>query len=226
MYSSYNHHLSVEITSTDNEIQRLENYLTTLNNSIKQIEDLPSIGVQYKAILNSYKVDKKGIEKKISNLTIKKIELTSNVVTLEEYKFIARAFNKSITQRMIETGYKLKIGGFGSLRIVSRRKIDQVKRRVDWGVSNRFKKQIEEKGQIPFKAIYEEIDGKKVKVGDNGGVEWLIKRTSPYEIFWIWEKVGCYIINQSLYKMNFTKHMKLAINTLASKDPSIFIRYI
>lgn len=229
MYTAYNHNICVEILSINEELKKLNDslvYITSFLNELKiKITESPLFS-HYKAMFNSYSITKSNIDKRIAQITKRKEELLASKVSIEEYKFIVRTFNKLITKRIIETGYKLKIGNLGAIRIRSDRKVDSVKRRINWGISNKNKELIEQRGGIPFKATYEIIDGKKTKVGDNGGEKWLIKHTNPYEIFWCWDKRGSNLLNQSLYKLNFTKHMKLAINTAAKNDPSIFTRFI
>lgn len=227
MYTSYNHHICVEIVTIDNELKNLNDSLVYINSILKQIENTPDQTIYHKALLKNYSLIKNNTTKRIDGLEKRRNYLREGKVNCEEYKFIARLFNKLITKHIIDTGYKLKISELGTIRIKSVRKIDNVRRRINWGLSNKIKKSIEDKGGTPFKAEYEIVNGKKVKINDNGGEMWLVKHDTPYEILWYWEKLSsCHIFNQSLYKLSFTKHMKLAINTAAKENPSMFVRFI
>jgi hypothetical protein len=111
-------------------------------------------------------------------------ERKNTKLSFKEFREIVYLFNRLAMTEVIETGKSLDLGyHLGSLSV------NKVKRRVrksingnyytsiNWGESNKLKKQILEEGKVPLQYLK---DDRGVIIGDNGGVPWQIYHTDEY----------------------------------------------
>lgn len=121
--------------------------------------------------------------------------LNKKIKVFKVYAFVLNNFNKLISNEILKgesfnLGYRL-----GTIRIQKKKRYkgsEKVEsfdphnyKVVNWGESNKLRKEIEAKGLIPYKSIKDE-NGKII--GNNGGVEWMIYFTDDFSYWWYWQK--------------------------------------
>lgn len=86
-------------------------------------------------------------------------------ISFQLYKKIIRKFNNKVIDKIVHENYHfVPFPSFGGISVI---KNHNERKRVNWGVSNRNKKEILMRGEIP----YIKADAEKIK--DYKGVEWL-----------------------------------------------------
>ena len=146
--------------------------------------------------------------------------LKSNIIPEKVFKQVLRAFNQGIVDAILKTGYEYTFGSsVGSLVVRGLPRGD--KKVVDWGKSYVKKKEILANGSIPFKAVY---DDKLNKIGDNGGIPWLVYFTNQLEYWWYWCKRGSNTENMTFYGFTPT-FTNIKLLNEHKKDPVFTMNY-
>lgn len=151
-----------------------------------------------KRILNMFIEVKRNINKnviKIEELNKLKIDSSLSIKVLSK-------FNTLIVDHML-TGYIFNLGyNLSFIRIKGRDVSLRKKKKIDWGKSNKTKKELLESGQIPYEVTERDEKGQILK--DNGGVFWLSYHNKPIEYLWHWAKGRVPFPNKYFYKFKPT----------------------
>ena len=122
---------------------------------------------------------------------------------------ICHEFNMMIIDYILE-GKEFNMGNNLSTLSIIRRDRDPRSPRLDWGESNKYKKQLLEEGQL----LYNAETGK--------GVKWHIYHTDEFYCKYYWRKGKCKIKNKSVYRFDATRGIKgnkeKLINLLKTDD--------
>lgn len=134
----------------------LRAYLLSLGNNI-------SYKFKLKSLINTYKHEL---------LDYNLFSIIYNMINLNIIKYILKGEVYSFGK------------GVGNLYI-ARREMDGKKRkyRIDWNKSKKYKEKLIAEGKTPYKAIYDE---KGNKIGDNGGIEWIVRHVNEEDIWIMW----------------------------------------
>lgn len=181
---------NIQILLKRNE-EFINNYLNInlkellLIDNIKQTKNIkyPNIPVYYKGkkanfiaikmYIDSYVLLNQNIiscEKQIKNLK-------KNIIPFKIFKFIIQEGNNFLISKVIEENYELNINGhFGIIKVT---KNSSNKKRVNWGVSNKNRAEIEKRGGIPYKKE------DALKNPDYKGEKWLVLHPSE-DLFLDW----------------------------------------
>lgn len=128
-------------------------------------------------------------------------------LTFQQYKEILNAFNKRVTEAVLE-GHKISLGGYLSFVYIQR-----VKRKFELNPDDTLKK-----------PSINQYETKKLKAeGINKNVYW----TTPYYFRWNWKKVFCSVKGKSAWKFTPTKGVggtKTMLGKLL-KDETTHIRF-
>jgi hypothetical protein len=122
---------------------------------------------------------------------------------------VCHEFNMMIIDYMLE-GKEFNMGNNLSTLSIIRRDRDPRSPRLDWGESNKYKKELLEEGQL----LYNSETGK--------GVKWHIYHTDEFYCKYYWRKGKCKIKNKSVYRFDATRGIKgnkeKLINLLKTDD--------
>ena len=111
------------------------------------------------------------------------------------YTSIVQEFNIMIIDYILE-GKEFNMGNNLSTLSIIRRERDPRSPRLDWGESNKYKKELLEEGQ----GLYDANTGK--------GVRWHIYHTDEFYCKYYWRKGKCKIPNKSVYRFDATRGLK------------------
>lgn len=111
------------------------------------------------------------------------------------FKDICSDFNIMIMNYILE-GKEFNMGSNLSTISIIRRDRDPRSPRIDWGESNKYKKELLDEG----KKLYDS------KTGD--GVKWYIYHTDAFYCRYYWRKGKCKISNKSVYRFDPTRGLK------------------
>ena len=111
------------------------------------------------------------------------------------YTNIVQEFNIMIMDYILE-GKEFNMGNNLSSLSIIRRDRDPRSPRLDWGESNKYKKELLEEGQN----LYDSETGK--------GVKWHIYHTDEFYCKYYWRKGKCKIPNKSVYRFDATRGLK------------------
>lgn len=169
---------------------------------------------------------------KRGNIRIKKLE--DSLVSQEGYRLFLITFNELIADAIIHKGYEYNfLGGISSIFIKRKKryfKDDKAEglttvhnnRVVNWGESNKKKKEIIARGGTPYQAVK---DGNFNILSDNGGEKWLVYFEDDYSFWVAWDKVNSRVSNKFLYSFVPTK--PLIKNLIkATQDETIVCNYL
>ena len=111
------------------------------------------------------------------------------------FRDICSEFNIGIMDYILE-GKEFNLGSNLSSISVTRQDRDPRNPRIDWGESNKYRKELLEEG----KDIYDASTGK--------GESWFIYHTDPFYCKFYWNKGRCKIKNKSVYRFDATRGIK------------------
>ena len=111
------------------------------------------------------------------------------------FRDICEEFNMLIIEYILE-GKEFNMGNNLSTISIIRRDRDPRSPRIDWGESNKYKKQLLEEDQ----KLYNPNTGK--------GVKWHIYHTDDFYCKYYWRKSKCKITNKSVYRFDATRGIK------------------
>ena len=108
---------------------------------------------------------------------------------------IIQEFNIMIMDYILD-GKEFNMGNNLSTLSIVRRDRDPRSPRLDWGESNKYKKELLEEGQL----LYNSETGE--------GVKWHIYHTDEYYCKYYWRKGKCKVPNKSVYRFETTRGVK------------------
>jgi hypothetical protein len=108
---------------------------------------------------------------------------------------ICHEFNMLILDYILD-GKSFNMGNNLSSLSIIRRERDPRSPRIDWGESNKYKKELLEEDQD----LYDNITGK--------GVKWHIYHTDSFYCKYYWNKGKCKLKNKSVYRFDATRGVK------------------
>tara|TARA_R110000824_G_scaffold400712_1_gene609127 strand:+ start:1533 stop:2006 length:474 start_codon:yes stop_codon:yes gene_type:complete len=108
---------------------------------------------------------------------------------------VCHEFNMLIIDYILE-GKEFNMGNNLSTLSIIKRDRDPRSPRLDWGESNKYKKQLLEEGQL----LYNAETGK--------GIKWHIYHTDEFYCRYYWRKGKCKIKNKSVYRFDATRGIK------------------
>ena len=125
------------------------------------------------------------------------------------FKNLCEEFNMIIINYILE-GKEFNMGNNLSTLSIVKQARDPRSPRIDWGESNKYKKELLEEGQ----SLYNSDTGK--------GVKWYIYHTDEFYCKYYWRKGKCKIPNKSVYRFDATRGLKgnkeKLINLLKTDD--------
>lgn len=150
------------------------------------------------------------VNKLIGRSEIAAERIKARVVPANVFKFALRSFNQKLGDALVEKGYEFSFGsGVGSIRVKGV-EIDHSKRKeINWGESNKRKKEILARGGVPKKA---ERDENLKIIGDNGGEEWLVFFTRDINYWLYWNKAYAQVDNLTYYSFSPSIFLKARLN--------------
>ena len=108
---------------------------------------------------------------------------------------ICSEFNIMIINYVLE-GKEFNMGNNLSTLSIIRKDRDPRSPRIDWGESNKYKKELLEEG----KDLYNSETGK--------GIKWHIYHTDSFYCKYYWRKGKCKVSNKSVYRFDATRGLK------------------
>lgn len=148
----------------------------------------------------------------IYDLCLEKEYIISSL-TYNEFNKIVRDFNKEIADKILK-GYKFqpgfRLGLFNIVRDIRRGQT------IDWGASNKLKKEILAKGEI----LYD-------KEKNPEGKEWLLYYLDNEYFKWKWSKIGTakYTPNILFFMFRASSRNRRIIGKIVREDKSIIDNY-
>lgn len=143
------------------------------------------------------------INKQLSAINEELSEIEDYIVDEELFRDIICSFNDLVSDAIVYEGYKFKLGGgLGVLKIKEVLCDTRVKKRVNWGESNKKKQEILSRGGTPFKVTERDESGKPI--ADNGGEHWIIFWTITRDYLWHWSKNRNIVHNSAYYRFDPT----------------------
>lgn len=131
------------------------------------------------------------------------IEVNECIIGEELFRDIICTFNNNISDEIVYHGYTFKLGlGLGIIKIKRVLCNTRTKKRINWGESNKCKKELILQGKTPFKVL--ERDGNRKPVRDNGGEHWMIFWNDDHDYIWHWSKNRNIVHNSAYYKFSPT----------------------
>ena len=125
------------------------------------------------------------------------------------FKDICGHFNMFIIDKILE-GKEFNMGNNLSTISIIRKERDPRSPRIDWGESNKYKKELIKNGKV----LYNSKTGK--------GKKWHIYYTDDFYCKYYWKKGKCRIPNKSVYRFDPTRGLKgnkeKLINMLKTDD--------
>jgi len=109
------------------------------------------------------------------------------------YKNICQDFNQQIMLHLIEDAGKFDMGYRLSTLSILRMRRNYSNPQVDWGASNKFKEELQAKGEKLYDA----------KTGE--GTKWLIYHDEDWYCRFYWKKKHCVVPNKIVYKFVATR---------------------
>jgi len=111
------------------------------------------------------------------------------------FKDICEEFNIMIMDYILD-GKEFNMGNNLSTLSIIRRDRDPRSPRLDWGESNKYKKELLEEGQ----KLYDSETGE--------GIKWHIYHTDEFYCKYYWRKGKCKVKNKSVYRFDATRGVK------------------
>lgn len=161
-------------------------------------ENLIELETKVKRLVNAFVA----IKKRLSEIDYRTLELKNFSVDSSVFNNVIGSFNKNIIDEILR-GYSFNFGySISYIKIlgvdVSKRK----KKKVDWGNSNKNKKEIISRGGIPYEVLERDKEGKILL--DNSGEHWMVYHNKSIEYLWHWAKGRAPFQNKYFYKFKPT----------------------
>ena len=118
-----------------------------------------------------------------------------NEIDKSLFKDICEEFNIMIMDYILD-GKEFNMGNNLSTLSIIRRDRDPRSPRLDWGESNKYKKELLEEGQ----KLYDSETGE--------GIKWHIYHTDEFYCKYYWRKGKCKVKNKSVYRFDATRGVK------------------
>lgn len=142
------------------------------------------------------------VKRRISKIELKLKEVEGLKIDPKDFTKIIGDFNSKIVDEILK-GYSYNLGySLSYLRIKGRDVTLRKKKKIDWGKSNKYKKEIIEAGGIPYEVLERNEKGEIIK--DNGGTYWLAYHNKTIEYLWHWAKGRTALPNKYFYKFKPT----------------------
>ncbi len=148
--------------------------------------------------------------------------IDSGIITAKVYKAIIKKFNSKILDWLLRGGYLLRVKGLSFIAVRTKENLS-TKRRIDWGTSNKRKKAIIERGEIPFQSIKNEAGE---IIGNNGGEHWLTYMDKRYDTWYYWNKSKSIIVNCSLYSFSVPYKNIARLGKIINGDSLAYLKYM
>lgn len=181
------------------------NQISTLNRAIpeKSIRLLTGqIGFDPNTLRRSLNVIVE-INKQLEKLEEELNEVKASILTNEISKEILYKFNEKLSNEIVMKGYTFALGfQMGNIRIKKVRCDRRVKKRIDWGATNKKKAEIIASGGLPYKVEERNEAGEITK--DNGGIPYFVYHTNDFDYLWHWNKKRVTVLNSAYYKFRPT----------------------
>lgn len=136
------------------------------------------------------------------------------------FKKIIDDFHKTIVERCLEGETFAAPSSVGVFKIFKRKRIFKIKEdgklqaTVNWGESKKRKKELEEKGVLLYKPIYDDLGN---IVGDNGGEKWIVYKTNKWVYFW--QRIAnIYLSNGMRFHFKPSFHNERLVNKTLNED--------
>lgn len=197
----YKEFLNTYSTTSFEQLQNLTNAYysrSLLKKRYEGIENLTQIENKVKRQVNVI------IEIKRQTLKIEERlqELQNQIISSSDFISILSTFNLSVVSEILK-GYVFNIGyGLSHIRIKRKDVSTRKHKKIDWGESNKKKKEILNNNKLPYEVLERTEDG-KISI-DNKGEHWLIYHTKQIEFLWHWAKGEYPIQNKFFYKFKPT----------------------
>ncbi len=108
------------------------------------------------------------------------------------------SFNETLIKDELLKGEVFRIPMLGMIFVIKKPRNKNIDV-INWPASNKYKAQLIEEGKLP-KENYK--DNKGNILGDNGGIDWLIKFTDDFSYWLFWKRVcRMQILNSGLYSL-------------------------
>ena len=120
---------------------------------------------------------------------------TNGEISKSLFTTICQEFNIFIVDYIL-AGKEFNMGSNLSTLSITRRDRDPRSPRIDWGESNKYKKEL----LAQDKQIYDSID--------NTGIKWHIYHTDNFYCKYYWRKGKCKIKNKSVYRFDASRGIK------------------
>jgi hypothetical protein len=143
------------------------------------------------------------INRSLSSIKEELSEIEEYIVDEELFRDIIGSFNDLVSDAIVYEGYSFKLGGgLGVLKIKKVLCDTRIKKRVNWGESNKKKQEILSRGGIPFKVTERDTEGKPV--ANNGGEHWIVYWNLTHDYLWHWSKNRNIVYNSAYYRFDPT----------------------
>lgn len=200
----------------------LEEYKAFLNTFCTvKFEDIEEVNFSYierSILLKEYKEEEKfkeaentvkrfvnvlvEIKKRQKQINERLEEIKDLLVDSKDFIKVIGLFNNKVVDSILK-GYIFHFGHRLSYLCIKKKDISLRKRKkIDWGTSNKNKKEIIERGGIPYEVLTRNEDGSICT--DNGGEYWLAYHTKQIEYLWHWAKGRAPFPNKFFYKFKPT----------------------
>jgi len=207
MYQLYIKELSDKIEKADKEIGKLQierekvlkllsKYEIAINQSyVVRFKELIKITTlrEFRQVLNSnknkiipiYFERLIRVNRNIAVLTYQRKKAEKQIISYKVYKEICYKFNQKIVDAIVYKNYYFTPNRyFGGVGIIRR---EEVNPKVNWGKSNRKRKELESKGLTPYKQA--DAEAAAARGEDYDGIEWLVYLpTVNYYFYWFKNK--------------------------------------
>lgn len=212
-----------------NKILKLKHYLDNFTNI--KCEDIESLDrfISEKSVVNLTNISSINVDdirrniniiveinKSINKLQKELNQIEVDIIAYKVFKEITYKFNCKISDEIVYKGYALNLGyGLGHIRVkkincfLNKDGSPRTKKRINWGESNKLKKEIIEKEGLPYKVT--ERNERKI-IADNGGIPWFVYFNNEWDYLWYWYKGTCMILNTPYYKFRPTTYNNTSRN--------------
>lgn len=143
-----------------------------------------------------YRSDKIYSPSDIYNSMLKELGKTKKDIPKTLAMLIWERGNRFMMEKLFE-GQKLQMLHKRGYIVIKEKKRNFARKVINWPKSNQNKKEIIEKGGVPYKALERNNKGEVVK--DNGGEKWVELFKDDSYLMIVWEKRPCTIPNSSVY---------------------------
>ena len=161
-------------------------------------DNLLDLELKTKRLVNAFVA----VKKRLTEINERLIEIKKLSVESSEFINILRSFNKSVIDEILR-GYSFNLGySLSYIKIVARDVSKRKKKKVDWGTSNKNKKEILLNGGVAYEVLERDEEGKILT--DNGGEHWIAYHNKTIEYLWHWAKGRAPFPNKYFYKFKPT----------------------